>query len=260
MLTEQTVAEAARAAGILTPACFFPVIGSTNSELARMAEAGAPEWSVVAAGHQEAGKGRLGRSWNSSPGSSLLISFLLRPQLDPQETALVTLAAGAAAALAVQTACGVEARCKWPNDLVVKGRKLGGILVEAEVLEGRLSHAIVGVGMNLIQRRKDFPPELRESATSVVIEGGRPDPEALLRDVLANARRLCDTGQPGFRDETLVAYRGLCDTIGKNVRAATSQGREVEGTAVAVGDSGELVVQTASGPERVVFGEVVHLG
>jgi len=260
MLTEHSVAEAARAAGILAPSRFFPVIGSTNSKLAGMAEGGAPEWSVVAAGHQEAGKGRLGRSWISSPGSSLLVSFLLRPQLDPQEAALVTLAAGAAAALAVQSACGVETRCKWPNDLEVKGRKLGGILVEAEVLDGQLSHAVVGMGLNLMQRREDFPPDLRESATSVVIEGGRPDPEALLRDVLANARRLCDTGRRGFRDETLVAYRGLCDTIGRSVRATTAQGREVEGRAVAVGDSGELVVQTMSGPETVAFGEVVHIG
>jgi len=260
MLTEETVAEAARAAGISPPARFFPVIGSTNSELARMAEAGALEWSVVAAGHQSAGKGRLGRSWISSPGSSLIVSFLLRPQVDPPETALVTLAVGAAAALAVQSACGVEARCKWPNDLEVKGRKLGGILVEAKVLEGRLTYAVVGVGLNLMQRREDFPPELRESATSVVIEGGRPDPAALLRDVLANARRLCDTSRPGFRYETLVAYRGLCDTIGRDVRATTTSGDQVEGRAVEVGDSGELVVQTVSSPETVAFGEVVHLG
>jgi BirA family biotin operon repressor/biotin-[acetyl-CoA-carboxylase] ligase len=225
-----------------------------------MAEDGAPEWSIVVAGHQEAGKGRLGRSWISSPGSSLLVSFLLRPRLDPADAALVTLAAGAAAALAIQSACGVEARCKWPNDLEVKGKKLGGILVEAEVMEGRLSHAVVGMGVNLVQRREDFPPELRESATSVVIEGGRPDPAALLREVLANARRLCDTGRPGFRDETLAAYRGLCDTIGRNVRAATAKGREVEGRAMGVGDSGELFVQAASGLETVLFGEVVHLG
>src|SRR6266542_5631761 len=123
MLSEHTVAEAAAAAGIDAPAHYFDVTGSTNSELVRMAEEGSPEWTILVAGQQEAGRGRLGRTWLSDPGSSLLLSVLSRPALLPRDAAIVTLGAWVCRALSVDEACGVPARCKWPNDLVAGERK-----------------------------------------------------------------------------------------------------------------------------------------
>jgi BirA family biotin operon repressor/biotin-[acetyl-CoA-carboxylase] ligase len=259
MLTEHTVAEAARVAGLSGLARFHREIGSTNTELLRMAEEGAPEWTVVAAGHQEAGRGRLGRTWVEAPGSSLLVSVLVRPTLAPSVAALITLGAGLSAAMAIEAACGFETGCKWPNDLVVRGRKLGGILVEARVEGARLVHAVIGIGVNLRQGHNHFPQELRDGATSVVIEGGRPDDAALLAELLANLRRICDATDPGFHPTILDGYRERCDTIGRTVRATTSNGNEVEGRANGIGDGGELLVETPSGVASIGFGAVIHV-
>jgi BirA family transcriptional regulator, biotin operon repressor / biotin---[acetyl-CoA-carboxylase] ligase len=259
MLTERVVTEAVRAARLDAPVHFFDVTDSTNTDLLRLAEEGAPEWTVVVAGQQVAGRGRMGRTWVSSPGSSLLVSVLVRPSVAPAEATILTLGAGAAMALACHEACGVRVLCKWPNDLMVGPRKLGGVLVEAQVQEAQFLNAVIGVGVNLTQRQDDFPPELRETATSVAAEGGRPDPTALLTEYLARLKALCDTSDPAFRSTVLEAYRGLCGTTGRTVRATTTSGSEATGLAVAVGESGELIVQTTAGEERVGFGEVLHL-
>lgn len=260
MLTQESVARAARSAGIEAPASYLEVTGSTNSDLLALAEDGAPAWTVLAAGHQLEGRGRLGRRWESKPGASLLLSVLLRPDLPPTDTALVTLAAGACMAMSCSVACGVDVRCKWPNDLLAAGRKLGGVLAEARVERGRLAHVVVGLGVNLEQRAEDFPPELRDSATSVANEGGRPDGAALLFEFLLRLKRFGDPSRPGFRETVLDLYRRVCETIGRTVQATTATGRRVEGTATGVGDGGQLIVETGAGVEEVTFGEVTHLG
>jgi BirA family transcriptional regulator, biotin operon repressor / biotin---[acetyl-CoA-carboxylase] ligase len=259
MLTERMAAEAVRAAGLDAPVHFAEVTGSSNSDLLRLAGEGAPEWTVFVADQQVAGRGRMGRTWVSSPGSSLMVSVLLRPSLAPAEATILALGAGAAMALACEKGCGVQARCKWPNDLMMGGRKLGGVLVEAQVQDTRLLHAVIGVGVNLTQRAEDFPLELRENATSVAQEGGRPDAAVLLSSYIGQLARLCDPRRPAFRSTVLQAYRGLCDTVGRSVRATTTSGSEIAGLAQAIGDAGELIVETSTGQERVGFGEVVHL-
>ena len=258
MLTERLVAEAVRAAHIDAPAHFLEVTESTNSDLLMLAEEGAREWTVVVAKQQEAGRGRLGRTWVSSPGSSLLCSVLLRPKLGPTDAPLLTLAAGAAMTLACREACGVEARCKWPNDVTVDGRKLGGVLVEAKVQDGRVLHAVVGAGVNLKQRHEDFPPEIRETATSVDLEEGRLEPQALLTRYLIELLRLSDA-LVGHPQRLLDTYLDVCATLGRRVRATTTAGEEVVGRAVGIGPSGELLLETSSGLSRVGFGEIGHL-
>ncbi|TMK84755.1 MAG: biotin--[acetyl-CoA-carboxylase] ligase, partial [Actinobacteria bacterium] len=156
LLNEAAVARAARSAGIQAPARFVEVTASTNDDLLRLAEEGAPAWTVEVAAHQQEGRGRLGRTWVSTPGSSLLVSVLLRPDLPPADAALLTLAAGACMAVSCSVACGVDVRCEWPNDLMAGERKIGGILAEAKVEAARLAHVVVGVGMNVAQTAEDF--------------------------------------------------------------------------------------------------------
>ena len=259
MLTEHTVAEVALAAGIDAPIHFFGVIGSTNAALVQLAEEGAPEWTLVVAGHQESGRGRLGRSWSSLPGSSLLMSLLVRPRLDPAEATLLTLGAGACMALSCAVACEVEVKCKWPNDLMVGDRKLGGVLVEAKVEGTRVAHAVMGIGLNVKHGASDFPPELAATATSIAMEGGRPEMAQLLYEFLVRVRRFCDPSDPQFPSMVLDTYRGVCDTIGRLVRATTTSGKSVEGTAVGIGDTGTLMVETPQEVEEIGFGEVAHL-
>jgi BirA family biotin operon repressor/biotin-[acetyl-CoA-carboxylase] ligase len=259
MLTESIVESVAAAAGMSGETRFVTVTGSTNQDLVRMAEAGAPAWSLVVAGHQEAGRGRLGRTWTASPGSSLLASLLVRPAIPPEDAPLVSLGAGACIAIAASVACGVEAGCKWPNDVMAEDRKLGGVLVEGKVEGSRLLYAVVGVGVNVRQGLADFPADLREAATSVAMEGGLPDEAALLSEFLIRMKRICSSEDRGFRATVLSAYRGLCQTIGQTVSAATSDGGRVIGRATGIGDRGELLVRTENGEVRIGFGEVEHL-
>ena len=259
MLSEHTVAEAAEAAGLPVRATYVPVTGSTNTDAWRLGEEGAPEWHLVVAGRQEAGRGRLGRTWLSLPGTSLHLSVLLRPTLPPDEAALLSLAAAVAMAEACRSGGGVGVRCKWPNDLVVSDRKLGGILTEASVVGERVTFVVIGVGVNVTQTERDFPEKLRSSATSLAREGGRPDAVGVLRDWLSGLRALYGEGGRGLGGRTLEPYRGLCATIGRRVRASTVDREIVEGVARAVGEGGELLVETGGGLRAVEFGEVAHL-
>jgi BirA family biotin operon repressor/biotin-[acetyl-CoA-carboxylase] ligase len=265
-LTEHTVARAALAAGFPGhdgSVRYTPATGSTNTDLLELAAAGAPEWTVLVAGHQRAGRGRLSRSWNAPAGSSLLVSVLLRPAGDPALAPTVSLTAAVAMADALREACGIDARCKWPNDLTARGRKLGGILAEARVENGLVTHLVVGTGVNVLQREQDLPDAAHVAATSVVLEGGRPDAAGLLAAYLRGLRELY--GQPwsgagGSGGDVLTRYRGLCETLGQRVRAVTSDGRAVEGVATGIRSGGELMVDVDGGPpSRVTFGEVVHL-
>ena len=145
--------------------------GSTNGLMKESARAGAPAWSAIVAGRQTAGRGRQGRAW-LSPAGNLFLSVLLRPELAPASAGVLPLAAGVAAAEAAGE-WGVDARLKWPNDLLVGERKLGGVLVEASVGNEGRGTVVVGVGMNLGLDPAAAPPELRGAITSVRVETGR---------------------------------------------------------------------------------------
>ena len=133
------------------------------------------------------------------------------------------------------------------------------ILAEARVEGGRVLCVVVGVGVNVLQTSGELPGEARQPATSVALGGGRPDLPDLLTGYLRGLRDLYRSEDPGFRADVLDRYRGVCETLGRSVRATTSDGGSVEGTATAIGPTGELIVRTAEGPRTVTFGEVVHL-
>jgi BirA family biotin operon repressor/biotin-[acetyl-CoA-carboxylase] ligase len=255
LLTQHIVADAARTAGIEASARFVEVTGSTNSDLMALGHEGASAWSVLVAGHQQEGRGRLGRAWASSPGRSLLVSVLLRPELPPDRAPLLSLAAAVAAAEACRRAGAVDVRCKWPNDLLAGEKKVGGVLPEAAVKDGELQFVVIGLGLNVSQTAEDFPEDLRDSATSVAMEDGRSEAGALLAAFLTALR---DEAR-ALGDRTVSRYRDVCATLGRRVRVTLAGGAMVEGRALDVGDDGELYVDTDSGVERVRFGEVAHL-
>lgn len=258
-LQEDSLTAAVRAAGIDVPPVFFESIGSTNAEALRLGAEGAPEWTVVAAGHQTEGRGRLGRSWVERPGRALLLSVLLRPRLAPDRAPLLTLLAAARMALACCSAAGVEVGCKWPNDLMVGDRKTGGVLAEARVEGASVAHVVIGTGVNLAMEADDFPEDVRASATSLAAEGGWSRPGPL---VLAYLKGLRDAYRPEssrFPDDVLSTYRPLCVTLGRTVRAVTSGGGTVEGAALDVDERGGLVVEGGDGRSTVAFGEIAHL-
>lgn len=229
-------------------------VDSTNLRLAELARAGAAtaERTVVVADHQTAGRGRRGRSWESMPGSSLLVSVLLgapAPELAQLTTVCVALAAAAACA----DVSGVSPTLKWPNDLTVGDDKLGGILAEAITP----STVVVGLGLNVDWGDVALPP----GATSLARVAGAPgdvDRPTLLSSYLRHLdHRRADLGSPAGRVQLLDDYRRACTTIGRAV--AIDLGHErLEGTAIGITDAGNLMVTNEAGPREISAGDVIH--
>jgi BirA family transcriptional regulator, biotin operon repressor / biotin---[acetyl-CoA-carboxylase] ligase len=228
---------------------------STNAEVAAAARDGDAEGLVVIAEQQTAGRGRLDREWSSPARAAILMSVLLRPQVDVAAWPLIPLLTGLAVVEAVVGVGGVEASLKWPNDVLVDGLKLAGVLVE------RVDDAVVvGVGVNVSTR----PEELAvATATSLAIAGGATDREIIAKEVLrALARRYAvwhDTG--GATTSVIPAYRERCETISRHVELHVPGGDVVQGVVTGVDDSGRLVLRDdATGAERGwLVGDVIHV-
>lgn len=253
---------------IVTPDGFWTELtvvertGSTNSDLAARAKAGAPEGAVLVAEEQSAGRGRLDRQWTAPPRSGLFFSVLLRPSGVPVERwGWLPLLAGVATATAVSRAGGVDTGLKWPNDLLVtvdgEERKTGGILAERAGDDG----VVIGIGLNVSLREDELPVP---AAGSLALAGAKgTDRDPLLRAVL---RSLADwygewrtAGGDPDASRLRPVYAAGCVTLGRAVRAELPGGDAVTGTAVTVDDDGRLVIAT-DGEERAVgAGDVVHL-
>ena len=249
--------------------------GSTNSDLLAAARAGAPEGTVLAAEVQTAGRGRLDRRWTCPPRAALSFSVLLRPDGVPAVArGWIPLLAGVAVAAGLRAQAGLDARLKWPNDVLVGGAKIAGILAE------QAGDAIVlGIGINVTTRRDELPVP---HATSVVLAGAAPDREQLLVAVLGELetwyRRwvAAVAAGPPVLDRTVLAgtvlagpggdpaglraeYLRLSATVGQQVRVSMPGGKLVTGRAGDVDATGRLVVGTTSGPVAVSAGDVVHV-
>jgi BirA family transcriptional regulator, biotin operon repressor / biotin---[acetyl-CoA-carboxylase] ligase len=240
---------------IAPPVVRLGQIDSTQAVAFALAAEGATDGTVVTADSQTAGRGRRGRRWMDEPGASLLVSIVLRPRLEPARLPGLSLAAGVAVAQVLTRVAGLSPRLKWPNDVLVGGRKIAGILLESRVSAageaGRVT-AVLGIGVNLGQRM--FPADIGQRATSVWLAGGRVvDREVLLAALLDAVgewrRRLEYRGFAAVRTR----WRELSDTLGRTV---TVDG--VSGIAVDIDVDGALVVNDAEGRcHRVVAGEVV---
>jgi BirA family biotin operon repressor/biotin-[acetyl-CoA-carboxylase] ligase len=223
-------------------------LDSTNAYLMAAAGAGAHDGLVVVADHQTAGRGRLDRRWEAPPGSSLLVSVLLRLPGSADSFRLL-MAAGLALADAVETITGVTPGIKWPNDLVVADRKLAGLLAESSG-----DAVVVGAGCNV--NWETFPPELAASATACNLEtGSAVDGDALLGAYLSAFALHLDA-----LDTVLETYRMKLTTAGRRVRVEQVSGAVTLGVAVGVDDRGALLVRDDVGAEHVfTVGDVVHL-
>lgn len=247
-LSDAVLRSALRRIGSDAPVRFDEVTRSTQVTAVELAEAGAPAWTLVAAGHQTAGRGRLGRSWLDEPGA-LLFSLIVRPELPPDRGGLVTLLAGVAMADALRGVIAPEVRCKWPNDLVVDDEKVGGILASARAGGDLLDYVVLGVGVNL-----GAAPGVSGAGSLAAA-----DPAEVLGAFLEVFARDLQPPRRVFAPDVLERYRAVCATIGRRVRATTTEGAVVEGDAVDVDDAGGLVVRTDAGRRTVRFGEVEHL-
>ena len=223
-------------------------VDSTQTVAFALAADGAADRTVVVAQAQTAGRGRHGRLWLDEPGASLLTSIILRPRLEPARLPTLSLAAGVAVVEALERVTGLKPRLKWPNDVLVDGRKLAGILLESRISPSPL--VVLGIGVNLAQRV--FPADLTERATSVrLATGRRVDADALLTALLESLdawrTRLETEGWAPIRER----WRALTETLGRRVSIDG-----VEGVAVDVDEDGALIVAEGDVRRRVVAGEV----
>ena len=193
-------------------------VTSTNDLLKAMAEEGAPEGTVLLAGEQTRGKGRLGRRFASAAGQGIYLSALLRPELPPEKLLPLTGFTAEAMVRAVRRVTGAEARIKWVNDLILNGKKLCGILTESAFFEGRLRYVAVGVGLNVNCDLDDFPEELRDLAGSLKTELGRPfDLAPVAAAMIGELDVLYTALLSGDTAAYLAAYRAHCLTLDRDV-------------------------------------------
>jgi BirA family biotin operon repressor/biotin-[acetyl-CoA-carboxylase] ligase len=233
----------------------FAEVTSTNDVAAEYASRGAAEGLVVVAEAQTAGRGRLGRSWHSPPGSGLYVSVLLRPE--PQVARLLTLAGGVAICEGVAESTGLAPVIKWPNDLLSPEgkRKLAGILVEGTATGQQVEHVVFGFGLNI--RAGAYPPDLRGRATSLEEELGRAvEGERVLEFCLAALARRYDDLRQGHAAGVLERWSELApDARGSRIEWQRD-GQVVRGVSAGIDSDGALLARTEQGTERIVSGEV----
>ena len=235
---------------------YFSRIDSTNQYAKRIAEEGAPDGTLIIADEQTAGKGRSGRTWVTPPAEAIAFTLLLRPKLSPDRISMVTLVMGLAVTNAVNSLYGVSAGIKWPNDVVIKGRKLCGILTEMSAEVRQVNYIVIGVGINA--NLTSFPEEIREIATSLKLELGRDINRAeLIARVMAEFERLyAEFEAQGDLGAVMQEYNELCLNADSKVRVLDPNG-EYTGTSRGINSMGELLVETEDGKMQEVYaGEV----
>ena len=195
---------------------WYDTIDSTNTEAKRLARQGAPHGTVLIAGHQTDGRGRMGRQFVSDADMGVYLSVILRPCCEPAELMHLTCAAAVAMCDAVEKIAGFRPGAKWINDLVYDGRKLGGILTEMSLDKGGIDYAIVGIGINCSQTVTDFPAPLQDMAGSLSMVTGKPVDRAKLAAAMTDALHEMDAHLPE-KASILDRYRTDCITLGKDV-------------------------------------------
>ncbi len=232
----------------------FETIDSTNACARTLGDADTPEGAVVVADFQTNGRGRQGRMWISEPGSNLLFSVLLRPAVNVEMAGLLTLYASAAVARAIEQCIGEPVECKWPNDLLLNGKKFCGILLENSFQQSGLGYAIVGVGINVNQR--ELPPEIAGRATSLARETGRAyDRKDVLHAVLIEMDALYDSAGKGDFSFVVSEWTKRCLMFGRNVKVQ-EQENITDGTALRLNHDGGLVISSNGGVKTVYAGDV----
>ena len=231
----------------------YETVDSTNTVCKTLAQQGAEDGTAVIAARQTAGRGRLGRRFESPAGKGIYLSLVLRPGLPMTEAQAVTVSAAVAVCRAVKRLCGLDLGIKWVNDLYYNGKKVCGILTEAgaDIESGQLEWLVVGIGLNLISRPEDWPEELRPIAGSLYPGGPAPVSRAALAGAIARELLgLC----PAF--DCLDEYRARCFVPGHWVTVCT--GTEIYAAqALSIDDAGRLVVQREGGRiEALRCGEV----
>lgn len=239
---------------------FYETIDSTNTAAAALAGEGEEEGAVVVADGQSKGRGRLGRSWLSPPGVNIYMSILLKPEMVAKDATLITIMAAVGCTIALRKVTGLDITIKWPNDLMVSEKKLGGILTETRVVRKRMEYAITGIGVNVNMDADALPDIVKEAATSIKMETGKFFSRTeVIKEVLNEIDDWYNILRKKRYSELLSQWKHLTSTLGRNVQVVLGK-ETLQGQAESINDEGMLVLRLPSGASRVVqYGDLTLL-
>lgn len=235
----------------------FDTIDSTNTYAKLLTSGGCSEGTLVIAEEQSQGRGRAGRSWFSEKGNNLTFSIILKPKIKPDSIGIISLYASLAVAQSIENIAHLIPECKWPNDVLLDGKKVCGILSDGVFDNGQLSYAIVGIGINVNQTA--FPDEIIKTATSLSLSTGKNyNRVEVLAVVIGQLEILYDKILLGQLGEILVSWKKYCSLFGKKI-TIDQQGAVVSGTVITIGDDGGLILQIDGIEKKIFAGDITIL-
>lgn len=256
LMTEAEIKSLMHTEWVAKEVLYFDTIDSTNTKAQELAEKGYPSGTLVVADKQESGKGRRGRSWVSPSGTGIFMTLMIKPDINPNNASMLTLVAALAVAKAITSVTGEEALIKWPNDIVVNGKKVCGILTEMNAQFDYINHIVVGIGINV--HNESFPEEISQMASSLMIEAGgkRFHRAQIIAETMAYFEQYYDTFLKTQDLSALVReYDELLVNRNKSVRVLDPK-EPFDGKAMGITPKGELIVDTWESRKLVSSGEV----
>ena len=256
LMTEAEIKSLMHTEWVAKEVLYFDTIDSTNTKAQELAEKGYPSGTLVVADKQESGKGRRGRSWVSPSGTGIFMTLMIKPDINPNNASMLTLVAALAVAKAITSVTGEEALIKWPNDIVVNGKKVCGILTEMNAQFDYINHIVVGIGINV--HNESFPEEISQMASSLMIEAGgkRFHRAQIIAETMSYFEQYYDTFLKTQDLSALVReYDELLVNRNKSVRVLDPK-EPFDGKAMGITPKGELIVDTWESRKLVSSGEV----
>ena len=256
LMTEAEIKSLMHTEWVAKEVLYFDTIDSTNTKAQELAEKGYPSGTLVVADKQESGKGRRGRSWVSPSGTGIFMTLMIKPDINPNNASMLTLVAALAVAKAITSVTGEEALIKWPNDIVVNGKKVCGILTEMNAQFDYINHIVVGIGINV--HNESFPEEISQMASSLMIEAGgkRFHRAQIIAETMSYFEQYYDTFLKTQDLSALVReYDELLVNRNKSVRVLDPK-EPFDGKAMGITPQGELIVDTWESRKLVSSGEV----
>lgn len=256
LMTEAEIKSLMHTEWVAKEVLYFDTIDSTNTKAQELAEKGYPSGTLVVADKQESGKGRCGRSWVSPSGTGIFMTLMIKPDINPNNASMLTLVAALAVAKAITSVTGEEALIKWPNDIVINGKKVCGILTEMNAQFDYINHIVVGIGINV--HNESFPEEISQMASSLMIEAGgkRFHRAQIIAETMSYFEQYYDTFLKTQDLSALVReYDELLVNMNKAVRVLDPK-EPFDGKAMGITPKGELIVDTWESRKLVSSGEV----
>lgn len=256
LMTEAEIKSLLHTDWVAKEVLYFDTIDSTNTKAQELAEKGYPSGTLVVADKQESGKGRRGRSWVSPSGTGIFMTLMIKPDINPNNASMLTLVAALAVAKAITSVTGEKAMIKWPNDIVVNGKKVCGILTEMNAQFDYINHIVVGIGINV--HNESFPEEISQMASSLMIEAGgkRFHRAQIIAETMSYFEQYYDTFLKTQDLSALVReYDKLLVNRNKSVRVLDPK-EPFDGKAMGITPKGELIVDTWESRKLVSSGEV----